>query len=71
MTSIVPLQMAITENDTEHIWKNTRPSSTRYCRALKFEFTKETPDVIRAEKNRVDEQIKSLHESKISFISTY
>lgn len=45
MTSIVPLKMTLetTENLTNLVWKNSRPSSTRYCRALKFEFTKETP----------------------------
>lgn len=66
MTSIVPLNMSFAENRIKHVWKNSRPSSTRYCRALKFEFTKETLDLIREEKNRVENEIKHLHGTEIN-----
>lgn len=68
MTSIVPLKMTLetTENLTNLVWKNSRPSSTRYCRALKFEFTKETPTLIREESVRVENEIKHLRETEIN-----
>lgn len=66
MTSIVPLSITLAENQIKHVWKNSRPSSTRYCRALKFEFIKETPDLIREEKTRVENEIKHLRETEIN-----
>lgn len=66
MTSIVPLNMTLADNKLKSIWKNSRPSSTRYCRALKFEFRKETHDLIREEKIRVENEIKHLCETEIN-----
>ena len=60
MTSIVPLKLTLLENETNYVWNNFRPSSTRYCRALKFEFIKETPSVTQEEKIRVDSEIEGL-----------
>lgn len=65
MTSIVPLKMTLRENETKYVWNNFRPSSTRYCRALKFEFIKETPNVIQEEKIRVDSEIEGLHKTEV------
>lgn len=64
MTSVVPLKITPQIDDTV-VWENTRPSSTRFCRSLQFQFTKETPDVIRAEKRRVDQEIENLNKSTI------
>lgn len=66
ITSIVPLNMTLAENQIKHVWKNSRPSSTKYCRALKFEFIKETLDLIREERTRVENEIKDLRETEIN-----
>ncbi|KAG4073854.1 hypothetical protein HA402_014059 [Bradysia odoriphaga] len=39
MTSLVPLQI---KSATKIIWSNPRPSSTKYCRPISFEFVKES-----------------------------
>lgn len=41
------------------------PSSTRYCRPIKFCFAKECPELIRKEVNSVEDQIRSLSPTKI------
>ncbi|BES91384.1 Hypothetical protein NTJ_04193 [Nesidiocoris tenuis] len=69
LTSIVPLLITpttFTETESREIWKNERPSSTNYCRALHFQFKKETPELTRLEKNRVDMEIKELSETFIT-----
>lgn len=67
MTSIVPLKITLSEDESREIWKNDRPSSTRYCRPLKFQFKKETPALILEEKQRVEEEIRSLQETVVHF----
>lgn len=42
------------------IWSNPRPSSTMYCRPIKFIFIKETADVIRTEESKMVEKISDL-----------
>lgn len=64
MTLIVPLNMTLAENQIKYVWKNPRPSS-RYCRALKFEFIKEILDLIRQERTCVENEIKNLRETEI------
>ena len=65
MISLVPLRITLSTNVDSVVWNNDRPSSTRHCRALKFAFLKETADVIRAEKLRVDEEIEKLVETTV------
>jgi len=63
MFSLVPLQLRCTKIDnpkTIVLWKNPRPSSTRYCRPIKFEYKKETIVSTLEEVNAVEEEIKSL-----------
>lgn len=62
MTSIVPLQLIKREVDNKIVqyWSNPRTSSPRYCRPVRFSFTKETSDVIEEEFNRMDKEINSL-----------
>lgn len=48
MISMVPL--CLTSTDQNVIWNNDRPSSTRYCRAIKFEYVKETAEKVRSER---------------------
>lgn len=60
LTSFVPLTLTERNDASKMCWKNTEPSSTRFCRPLKFEFIKETADVINAEINRVNAEIDNL-----------
>lgn len=62
ITSIVPLKLIC---NGKTIWKNPRPSSTRYCRPLKIEFSKETASTAKLEKERVENEIKTLVDSTI------
>lgn len=59
LTSLVPLKLTDLYNDF-YFWKNSEPSSTRLCRPMKFEFVKETADVINNEVNRVNTEIQNL-----------
>lgn len=63
MFSMVPLVLRckkIDSGDTVILWKNPRPSSTRYCRPIKFEFKKETIQSTIDEVNAIEEEIKTL-----------
>ena len=62
ITSIVPLRLVC--ND-KIVWQNPRPSSTRFCRPLKIEFTKETASILVREKERVDEELNDLEMSVV------
>lgn len=56
--SFVPLQLL---NETGIIvWQNPRPSSTMYCRPIKFIFSKESTQMTVSETNRVLEEINQL-----------
>ena len=59
--SMVPIQIYdVNDNRKYVIWQNPAPSSTRYCRPLKFVFAKETVDVVKSEVQKVEEQISNL-----------
>lgn len=67
MFSTVPLQLtAIVKESGEKItqWENPHPSSTRYCRPIKFLFIKETQSTSRREINAVQEEIEALEPFK-------
>lgn len=64
--SIVLLQLYATLNERKVIiWNNPAPSSTRYCRPIKFLFTKETRDVILREVESIKHQILVLQPTQI------
>lgn len=42
------------------LWENPTPSSTRYCRPLKFLYAKETKEVTKTEVGRVEKEIMEL-----------
>jgi hypothetical protein len=42
------------------IWQNPAPSSTRFCRAIKFVFTKESVEVTKKENGEIERQIEKL-----------
>lgn len=69
MVSFVPLRLKKMLEDSEpststthtrDIWKNETPSSTKYCRPIKFEFKKETTDTIKKEVSDIKAQIAAL-----------
>lgn len=57
MTSFVPIKLS---QSTNIIWQNESPSSTRYCRPIRFEFVHENTEISREEYYRMEEEIKSL-----------
>ena len=50
------------------IWKNGTPSTTKYCRPIKFEFKQETHDAINKEVSDIKAQIETLQ--PLQFISS-
>lgn len=60
VTSYVPLQLVTQSDDPKIIWKNPRPSSTRYCRPLRLQFEKETTQLALNEEKYFKEQINRL-----------
>lgn len=65
--SFVPLRLTATNNKgkTEIVWKNDRPSSTRFCRIIKFAYKKETKETIQEEVHLMNEKINSLQSAKV------
>jgi hypothetical protein len=49
----------------EILWANPRPSSTRFCRHIRFQWLKETRKVAKAERDYSKEQIDKLE--KLNF----
>lgn len=67
-SSLVPLLLYTIKNDTAEqvpIWKNPRPSSTRYCRPIHLQFVSETPATIRNEITSTENEIASLKLTEI------
>ncbi|XP_039233158.1 uncharacterized protein LOC120322169 [Drosophila yakuba] len=64
VTSYVPLQL-ISKSGNKIIWKNPRPSSTRYCRPIRFQFQKETSQLSINEERYFKEKINLLKRSVI------
>jgi hypothetical protein len=58
-SSLVPLQL-FNEDDGNVIWKNPRPSSTWYCRPIRFHFVKETETLINRQIDEIKEEIANL-----------
>lgn len=59
LINIVPIKL-YDESTGNIIWVNISPSSTRFCRPVKFRFTKENTDVIKTEVNDMNDQIDHL-----------
>jgi hypothetical protein len=63
-TSLVPLQLVCGNPDSiakpRVIWKNPRPSSTRFCRPIKMEFVHETENHIREQEALMKTKIRDL-----------
>lgn len=58
--SLVPLQLQDAQDRRKILWKNPVPSSTRFCRAIKFIFAKETPELTVKETKNIQEQLTKI-----------
>lgn len=59
--SMVPLRLETnTLSGWKELWKNPHPSSTKYCRPIKFEYASESKQKIILDVNYVKEQINNL-----------
>jgi len=48
------------------VWENSQPSSTRLCRPIKFEFIKESDEIIRREKENIENKINNLFSTHLN-----
>lgn len=63
VTSYVPLQLVLTTDNKENsvvLWKNPRPSSTRYCRPIRLRYLKESTAVSVEEEAHFKDKIRNL-----------
>jgi hypothetical protein len=68
MFSLVPIQLRCLMNEKVFvIWQNPRPSSTRFCRPIKFMLMKETIENTRKEVEVIETQISSLSPTIVTF----
>lgn len=56
--SLVPLQLR--DKSSNIAWQNPRPSSTMYCRPIRFIFSKESSEFTMSETNKVLEEVNKL-----------
>lgn len=59
-TTLVPLRMTAVDNSKTIIWNNATPQSPRWCRSLRLQFEKETPELTLKEKASVEAEIDAL-----------
>lgn len=62
-TSLVPLELSFVNQESSVknvVWKNPRPSSTRFCRPISIQFLHETPEVTRKNVDAIKEEEKNL-----------
>lgn len=64
MISLVPLKLICTESNIVY-WKNPRPSSTRFCRPIRFLYAKETPCLIKEQIELIRSEIAVLSQTDI------
>lgn len=66
LITVVPLEIKGRDPKTKEIkriWSNKRPSSTLYCRPVKFLFKQETEELIRQEDKEMKDAIDNLQQS--------
>lgn len=62
LIAFVPLQLICeNESQTHVLWKNPRPSSTRFCRPIEIVLAKETADFVREKIGKIQKQIDTLN----------
>lgn len=57
MTSFVPVKLM---SGLNIVWMNQNPSSTRYCRPIRFEFIHENAEICKKEYERMEHEVKNL-----------
>lgn len=62
ISSLVPLKLM---DGTSVVWENSHPSSTKYCRPIKFEFVQESTELIKREYARIKNEIDHLTPTSI------
>ena len=63
VTTWVDAEVSALQLETEEgavIWRNPTPSSTRFCRPIRFHLAKETKAVSQEELQRVDAEVSAL-----------
>lgn len=65
VSSLVPLRLH-NKLTCKDLWVNPWPSSPWYCRPMKFEFVKETVEIVNQEISRVNNEIHNLKPFKIN-----
>ncbi|KAH9632628.1 hypothetical protein HF086_004746 [Spodoptera exigua] len=64
---MVPIQLRLNvEENNIIVWQNPAPSSTRYCRPIRFNFAKETISLIKEEVDMIQQQIELLSPVELS-----
>ena len=68
ITCIVSLQLVGKDGSQNQrvIWTNPKPSSTIYCRPIRFKYVKDTTEVLRTEEAYLDSTKANLSETVIS-----
>lgn len=64
LVALVPLRLIDVDSNKE-CWINKKPSSTLFCRPVKFVFAKENRDLVRNEEAQMQQKIDGLQQSKI------
>ncbi|CAH2102438.1 unnamed protein product [Euphydryas editha] len=65
MSSFVPLRIVCGKEGSKIVWQNPTPSSSRFCRPIRFRFVKETTDITKEEIKYVQESIKQLKKTVV------
>ena len=62
LSNIVPLELKaiLKDHSTKLVWKNPRPSSTKFCRPIKFEFIKEDKETTLKEYKHIKQQFENV-----------
>lgn len=65
--SMVPIQLYCENGTSKTIfWQNPAPSSTRYCRPIKFVYAKETVELTKNEVKKIEDQAEKLLPTEIT-----
>ena len=60
VTSFVPLRLLNGDHNNTILWKNPKPSSSRFCRPIKIQFRQESTDLTIQEEMYIQRQIDDL-----------
>lgn len=61
LITLVPISLySLEEEKKTMVWENPRPSSTRFCRPLKLLYQKESKELVVAEIEKIQKEIKEL-----------